>query len=38
MMRAGEVVMLDIIRNGHSMAIRATLRVRTPPMRTAAPA
>jgi S1-C subfamily serine protease len=37
MLRAGEVVTLDVIRDGRSMSIRATLTARTPPAHGVAP-
>jgi serine protease Do/serine protease DegQ len=37
MIRAGEIVALDIIRNGRSMTVRATLTARTPTIRAGVP-
>jgi serine protease Do/serine protease DegQ len=36
-LRAGDVVELDIVRDGRSMAVRATLTARAPPMRGGMP-
>ena len=37
LIRAGELVALDIIRDGRSMTVRATLTARTPPIRAGVP-